>query len=152
MRAMPVEIATVPHDDKEVLRRLIEFYDYDFSELLGWDVNEHGTFGYRYFDQYWTDPDRHPLFIRVDGRLAGFALVRAGQPHDMAEFFVMRKYRRVGIGTEAARSIFTQFPGSWQVRQLEANVNATAFWQRAIPVAFDEGRWDEGPVQHFTID
>ena len=42
----------MPYGDKEVLRRLIEFYDYDFSEILGWDVNEHGTFGYRYFDQY----------------------------------------------------------------------------------------------------
>ena len=147
-----MEIVPVPYGDKEVLRRLIEFYDYDYSEYLGWDVNEHGAFGYRYLDHYWTDPDRHPLLIRVDGRLAGFALVRAGQPHDMAEFFIMRKYRRAGIGTEAARSVFRRFPGDWQVRELEANVGATSFWRRAIPVTFDESRWDDGPVQYFTID
>src|SRR3954464_13541478 len=127
MRPMNVEVSDVTYGDKEVLRRLIEFYDYDFSEILGWDVNEHGTFGYRYFDQYWTDPDRLPLFIRVDGRLAGFALVAAGEPHDMAEFFIMRKYRRTGIGTEAARAIFERFPGPWQVRQEEANVGAIDF-------------------------
>ena len=151
MHAVTVEIVQVPYGDKEVLRRLIEFYDYDFSEILGWDVNEHGTFGYRYFDQYWTDPDRYPLFIRVDGRLAGFALVCAGEPNDMAEFFVMRKYRRAGIGTEAARAIFEQFPGLWQVRQEEANVGAISFWRRAIPVPFDETHWDNGPIQRFAI-
>jgi predicted acetyltransferase len=106
MRAVIVELERVAYEDKEVLRRLIEFYDYDFSEILGWDVTEHGTFGYRHFDQYWTDPDRHPLFIRVDGHLAGFALVFGGDPHDMAEFFIMRKYRRTGVGTDAARAIF----------------------------------------------
>ncbi len=151
MRAVTVELARVPYEDKEVLRRLIEFYDYDFSEILGWDVNEHGAFGYRYFDQYWTDPDRHPLFIRVNGRLAGFALVFGGDPHDMAEFFIMRKYRRTGVGTEAARAIFNRFPGAWQVRQEEANIGAIHFWRRAIPVSFDEGRWDNGPVQRFGI-
>jgi Acetyltransferase (GNAT) family len=114
MRVMTVELAHVAYGDKAVLRRLIEFYDYDFSEILGWDVNEHehGTFGYRYFDQYWTDHDRHPLFIRVNGRLAGFALVSAGDPHDMAELFIMRKYRRAGVGTEAAQAIFKRFPGA----------------------------------------
>ena len=148
---MTVELTQVAYGDKEVLRRLMEFYDYDFSEILGWDVNEHGAFGYRHFDQYWTDPDRHPLFIRVDGRLAGFALVSSGEPHDMAEFFVMRKYRRGGVGTDAARAIFKRFPGAWQVREEEANVDAIHFWRHAIPVSFDEGRWDNGPVQRFTI-
>jgi predicted acetyltransferase len=106
----------------------------------------------RYFDHYWTDPDRHPLFIRVDSRLAGFALVAAGEPHDMAEFFVMRKYRRAGVGTEAARAIFERFPGPWQVRQEDANVDAISFWRSAIPVPFDESRWEKGPVQRFTFD
>ena len=63
--------------DKQVLRHLVEFYVYDYSDYMGWDVDEHGVFGYRYLDHYWTEPDRHPFFIRVDGRLAGFALVRA---------------------------------------------------------------------------
>ena len=69
----------------------------------------------------------------------------------MAEFFVMRKYRRTGVGTDAARAIFERFPGAWQVREEEANVGAIHFWRRAIPVSFDEGRWDNGPVQHFTV-
>ncbi len=149
---MVIEIEPVPYADKAVLRRLIEFYVYDYSEYMQWDVDTHGVFGYRYLDHYWTAPDRHPFFIRVDGHLAGFALVRSGPPHDMAEFFVMRKYRRGGIGTDAARLVLNRFPGAWEVRQMAANVAGSTFWRSAIPVPFREGTRDGGPIQHFTID
>jgi Predicted acetyltransferase len=69
----------------------------------------------------------------------------------MAEFFVMRKYRRGGVGGKAARAVFARFPGEWQVRQLAANGAAVAFWRAAIPVPFSEDTNDEGPVQHFWI-
>ena len=148
---MEVEVESVSYSDKEVLRRLMEFYVYDYSEYMGWDVDVHGVFGYRHLDHYWTDPDRHPFFIRVDGHFAGFALVVSGAPHDVAEFFVMRKYRRAGVGREAARALFRFFPGSWEVRQLEANTAGSAFWRSAIPVPFEEDVRDGRPVQHFTI-
>jgi len=151
-RAVKVEIEPVSYHDKDVLRRLLEFYVYDYSEYMGWDVDAHGVFGYRYLYHYWTEPDRHPFFIRVDGRLAGFALVRSGPPHDMAEFFVMRRYRRVGVGREAARAVFERFPGPWEVRQLEANASGSAFWRSSIPVPFKEKVRDGRPVQQFTID
>jgi predicted acetyltransferase len=138
--------------DEPVLRRLLELYAHDFSAYNGADVDDHGRYGYQYLDNYWTDPDRYPFLFKVDGRFAGFALVRAGAPHDMAEFFVMRKYRRSGVGVEAARAVFARFAGEWQVRELAANVGATAFWRVAIPVPFTEDTNHEGPVQHFTID
>ena len=130
---MEVEVELVSYSDKDVLRRLLEFYVYDYSEYMGWDVDAHGVFGYRYVDHYWTEADRHPFFIRVDGHLAGFGLVRSGPPHDMAEFFVMRKYRRSGLGRRAASDVLARFPGSWTVRQRLSNPDATAFWRVAIP-------------------
>jgi predicted acetyltransferase len=147
-----VDVDAVPYADKDVLRRLIEFYVYDYSEYMGWDVDVHGIFGYRYLDHYWTEPDRHAFFIRVDGRPGGFALVRSGTPHDMAEFFIMRKYRRTGIGKQAARRVLERFPGAWEVRQVAANVAATSFWRSAIPVPFDEELRDGRPVRCFTIE
>ncbi len=80
------------------------------------------------------------------------ALVQSGDPHDMAEFFVLRKYRGARVGQQAARTIFWLFPGAWQVRQLAANTPATAFWRRAIPVPFDDDANEHGPVQRFRID
>ncbi len=146
-----IDVTTATISDKAVVRRLLELYAHDFSEFEDYDVDEHGLFGYPYLDHYWTDPDRHPFLFRVDGHLAGFALVRSGTPHDMAEFFVLRKYRREGIGAHAARDVFARFPGAWQVRQLTANARATSFWRATIPVPFHEDTNDEGPVQYFTI-
>src|SRR3954451_1866556 len=146
-----VEVVEAGIDDKPVLRRLLELYVYDFSEFTDEDVDDHGVFGYRYLDHYWTDPERRPFLFRADGKWAGCALVHTGAPHDMAEFFVMRRFRRRGIGAVAARDLFARFPGEWQVRQLAANTNATAFWRQAIPYAFEEGTVDGGPVQRFRV-
>ena len=99
---MLVEVLDVSEEDRPVLRHLLELYRYDFSEFDDADVGAHGEFGYRYLDHYWTDPERRPLLFRTAGRWSGFALVRTGDPNDMAEFFVLRKYRRTGVGSEAA--------------------------------------------------
>jgi len=146
-----VQVLAATRDDKVTLENLVELYVYDFTEFTGADVNEDGRFGYAYLDQYWTEPDRHPFLIRADDRLAGCALVRSGRPNDMAEFFVMRKYRGHGVAQEAARALFAMFPGEWQVRELAANARATAFWRRAIPYTFTEEENEQGPVQHFEV-
>lgn len=154
MRAVPapVEIVEAAIADKPALNRLLELYLHDFSEFDGADVDAHGLFAYPHLDHYWTEPKRHPFLFRVDGRWAGFALVHSGAPHDMAEFFVMRKYRRRGVGMQAARALFARFRGEWQVRQVKQNRAATIFWREAIPVAFEEGATESGPVQRFSIE
>ena len=151
MTATRVEVVDASLELKPVLRRLLELYIHDFSEFEPYDVDESGHFGYQYLDNYWTERERRPFLFRVDGHWAGFALVRTGAPNDMAEFFVMRRYRRGGIGLEAARAVFERVPGAWQVRQIAANSGATEFWRRAIPVEFEQTTNDDGPVQHFSI-
>jgi predicted acetyltransferase len=146
-----VEVTPAIYGDEGTIRNLVELYAYDFSEFTDEDVDEHGLFGYRYLDHYWTEAERHPFLIRVDGRIAGFALVRAGRPHDMAEFFVVKKYRGSGVAKQAARAVFAMFPGDWQTRELAANARATAFWRNAIPVPYTEDTNEQGPVQHFHI-
>ena len=146
-----VDVTEASANDHSVFERLLELYRYDFSVFDGADVDARGVYGYPYLDWYWVEPERHAFLVRVDGRVAGFALVRAGDPHDMAEFFVMRKYRRDGTGTRVARNVFARFPGNWQVRQLRTNEPAQRFWRRAIPVPFVEDEWEQGPMQRFTI-
>ena len=150
MADVRVDLATV--HDQTALGQLLELYAHDFSELTLADVGDDGRFGWNDLGRYWREPDRHPFVFRVDRRLAGFALVRSGPPHDMAEFFVLRKYRRRGVGRDAARAVFARFPGEWQVREQFENTAAIAFWRSAIPVPFEEAPNDEGPVQRFRID
>jgi predicted acetyltransferase len=136
---MQIDLIEVHEDQKSVLRQLMELYAYDFSEFDGADVNEHGYYGYTYFDYYWTEEIRHPFFIQVDGKLAGFVLVNeycylVKEPgtRSLGEFFVMRKYRRKGVGRAAAVMVFDKFPGKWEIIQHGGNEPSKVFWRRVI--------------------
>jgi len=50
----------------------------------------------------------------------------------MAEFFIVRGYRRQGIGMKVAHEVWRMFPGPWEVRVMQSNRTALSFWQRAI--------------------
>ena len=59
--------------------------------------------------------------ILIGGAIAGFSLVNDKSHTDeavnanVAEFFVLRKYRGQGVGKAAARATFNSLPGSWRV-------------------------------------
>lgn len=136
---MRTEISAAP-DAFAVIRNLFALYAYDMSEFAGLDVDDDGTFSIPLsLASYWVGPDaaqRHPFLVRADGKLAGFALVRqiAADPttYDMGEFFILRKYRRSGLGRDTACRLFDRFQGHWEVRELPSNTAAQAFWRRII--------------------
>jgi predicted acetyltransferase len=160
-----LRVIPVAERERDVLRHLVDLYAYDFSDLLGLDVEEDGRFAFHDLAPYWIDPWRHAFFVRVDGKLAGFVLVHdrsrlsgAAGVHDMAEFSILRKYRRRGVGERVAMEIFDRFPGAWEIRQQPANTGATAFWRRVVDrytrgqfreVVWNDDAW-KGPVQLFT--
>jgi predicted acetyltransferase len=134
-----VTIEPIAVEQKSVLRQLMEFCSYDFSIYDQADVNEHGLFGYDRIDHYWTDPERYPFLIKVQGQYAGFVLVSRYQPGErpqplwsICEFFVMRKYRRQGVGRFAARTIFDRYRGAWEVNQVYSNDISRVFWEAVI--------------------
>ncbi len=134
-----IEIATAAPAEKPILANLLELYAHDFSEFHGIDLNSDGKFGYRDLALYWSEPGRHPFLVRVDGKLAGLVLVKRGSEvsgnetvWDMAEFFIVRGYRRRGIGTETAHAIWRQFPGQWEIRVMQSNLSACRFWKHAV--------------------
>jgi predicted acetyltransferase len=151
--------------DELTLDNLIQLYSYDFSEFMPRDVGETGRFEQQPLARYFVDPWRHAYLLRVDDRIAGFALVHERSKltaehgiFDMAEFFVLRRYRRSGVGRTAALMAFDLFKGRWEVRQRAENAGAAAFWRQVIGAYthgnFEEVRWDDaawvGPVQRFT--
>lgn len=161
---MDVDLQPATEADKPVLRQLMELYMYDFSEWEEWDVNEEGRFASPHLDRYWNESDRYPFLIRADGKLAGFVLLNRrshlvphGEAMVVAEFFVMRRYRRQGVGRHAAAQAFDRFPGAWEVGQIAENTGAQAFWRevigtytggRYVETALDDERW-RGPIQSF---
>ena len=131
-----VELASIAYEQKPLLRELLNLYLYELSDLVAADPDEHGRFEYGWLDHYWTEPDRHAFAIRRDGVTAGFVMVNAhtasGAAFGIAEFFVLRRHRRSGVGRAAAAAAFARFPGSWEVVTDRENVRAAAFWRETI--------------------
>src|SRR3984885_14627860 len=119
-----LEVIPAAQEQQPILANLLELYAHDFSEFHNLEIGEDGRFGYPSLPLYWSEPNRHPFLIRMDGKLAGLALVQGesggsgslseNAVRDMAEFFVMRGYRRHGIGTQAAHQVWRRFPGMWK--------------------------------------
>ncbi len=156
-------LAPVLPEERPLLERLGELYLYDFTGFAPWDVGEDGLFDHEGWARgLWADPRHTALLIRVGGKPAGFAIVSdrsmfaAGvATWYLAEFFVMRRYRRLGIGAAVARAVFDRYPGPWHVLQMTENVAAQAFWRRVIGNYLghpaDEFTTSQGnPVQTFT--
>ncbi len=140
-REQSVQIEVIPAASEQafILDNLFQLYAHDFSEFHDVEIGANGRFVYKNLPLYWSEPGRHPFLICVDGTLAGFALVKHGSEisgaeavWDMAEFFVLRAYRKLGIGTRVAHEMWNRFPGAWEVRVLQANVPAQQFWAHAI--------------------
>jgi|SRR5580698_8653736 predicted acetyltransferase len=161
-----IEVIPAAAEEEQILANLLELYAHDFSEFHDLEIGADGRFGYKYLPLYWSDPGRHPFLVKTDGHLAGLILVKRGPSvfgdhvvWDMAEFFVLRAYRRRGIGTRMAHEVWRRFEGAWEVRVMQSNVAANHFWAQAVaifageridPVSIEKGdeRW---AVYRFTF-
>ena len=137
--SVQVEVVAAAPEQKPILANLLELYAHDFSEFFELELGADGRFGYERLPLYWTEPDRRPFLVRVDGRLAGFVLAKRGSEisgnenvWDVAEFFIVRGHRRHGVGTAAAHELWRRLQGLWEVRVLESNRSANEFWARAV--------------------
>jgi predicted acetyltransferase len=135
--SQPVALDVAGPSDAALLANLLELYIHDLSAAFpNVDLGRDGRFGYPQLPLYWSEPDRRFAFlIRCDGRVAGFVLATRGvrtpedpDAFDIAEFFVLRKYRRLGVGRQAALLLWNKLPGRWTVRVSEGNTGGVSFW------------------------
>lgn len=135
---MDIKLVPVEIDDREVLKNLLEKYDYEFSQYDNRDVNKLGLYGYDYLDYYWAEKNRWAFFIMMNGKLAGFAMVndfpevKEDTDYCMSEFFVMYKYRGRGVGKYAAIKVFDMFHGKWQLKRHPKNIGSVHFWDSVV--------------------
>jgi len=121
---MNFELGRVAADERIILDRLLQLYLYEIGMepcadgLIDWGES---------LDDFFTGQEHMPLFLKVDGGIVGFALVKLNRrlvgadghtpvsANFVGEFFVLRPHRRRKFGTNAARRIFTQYLGSWMI-------------------------------------
>lgn len=163
MRLDIIEVNRETHDT--LFRNLYQFYLYDFSEMLEFPVEADGRYPEDDIDHLWRSPVGHGFLLKVNGELAGLAIIeewtkdptRGEAVINMDEFFVLRKFRRRGVGEGFAQALFAKFPGRWRVAQVPENTAAQRFWRRVIGAysnqQFEESTWTHGarsgPVQYF---
>jgi predicted acetyltransferase len=134
-----VEARPAAQHESTVVRNLLQLYLDEFSPVDGREIEPDGTYGYPYLDLYWLEPGRYPFLLWADGRLAGFALIvdrsliePSESGFDMAEFFVLRRWRRRGVGEVAARLLFDRFRGDWWIVHHALNAPAQLFWRSVV--------------------
>ncbi|SMG34807.1 GNAT family N-acetyltransferase [Paenibacillus aquistagni] len=146
---MEAALVPVTQANKDVLANVYQFYDYDFSPFTNQDVNSNGQFEVN-IDYYWEGDGRwNPFFIMVNGSIAGFLVVLfenmdvdPDPRHVIYDFMILQKYRRAGIGRQAALQAFGMYNAHWAVAQMDNNTPAIYFWRNVIQ-HFTGGRYTE---------
>ena len=134
---MMLQIAIEPvfADEREVLWRYLQFYIYDMSQFTGARPNK-GVFAYSPFEGYWQGDERRTAWwVKLGGEIAGFALVRVDEcdgRRELAEFFILNRWRRRGAGLAFARALLARWPGPWKLHELANNSGAIAFWRQVL--------------------
>lgn len=162
--SIAIECRIARPEDFPALEQMLELYQHDLSDIWDQDLEADGRYGYD-LARHRTGKTSHAHLALVDGRFAGFALVAPAivtrtEGCWMEQFFILRKYRRSGVGEALALDVFRRHPGLWEVGQMPANLPAQAFWRKVIgrvtggnfiEVEVTEGWW-LGIVQQFSID
>jgi predicted acetyltransferase len=160
-----MQIALQPVDlQHPTLINLWQLYQYDLSEPNGIDTDPSGRYTMPFPNQATAFLIQASVQIPM---IVGFALVVPGsyvlpdfQGHRINDLFILRRYRRHGIGRLCTAQLFTHYPGAWEIATYGVNTPAVAFW-RSVIQSYTDGRYTEtwhqnkhwrGFVQHFHAD
>ena len=140
----PPALRPATAEDRPVLERLWQLFAHDLSERSGALPGPDGAYRAERLAAAFEDPDREPHLVVLDGRPAGFAVVRglSGPARVVNAFFVVRSVRRRGIGREAAAAVLALHAGAWEVPFQDDNAPAVAFWRRVAQDAVGD-TWSE---------
>jgi predicted acetyltransferase len=130
-------ISKIGPESDILLRNLFEHYLHDMAEWFELDTKADGSYSYDTSVIWKKGYDAY--LAKVGDSIAGFALLGSAVEwlgdagaHDVREFFVVRRFRRIGVGQRMATVLWNERPGGWLVRVLEKNAPAVLFWRRVI--------------------
>jgi predicted acetyltransferase len=149
MPSQSLAISRIGPESDILLRNLFEHYCHDMSEWFDVDTLADGSYSY---DTASVWASEHEVYLATAGSsIAGFAVIGSAADWlgdigawDVDEFFVLRKFRRRGVGKQMAALVWNGHPGEWLVRVLEANAPAVLFWRTAVGSYKEERRVIDG--------
>ena len=123
----------VPSIKREIMKKYL--YEY-LTELSAFDpdikFNEKNEPIYKWFDCYWEDKDRFPIFFKKGEKIAGIAMIREldDMLYDISEFYVCPEYRKDGNAIWFANEITKLFDGEFVFSTRFTNPRAIRFWDK----------------------
>lgn len=131
-----VRLVSADLSNYDLLWNLNQKYLYEMTYFYDNELDDSGNLHYGHFEEYFSDPQRQAFLIYKDSKLAGFAMINPysninGSPdYVMAEFTVFPVYRRQNIATRAAKLLFENCRGKWEIKYNEKNDKAKQFWTK----------------------
>lgn len=156
-----IELVPATLADWPLIQNMARFYVYDMTRFLGfhegWELPNDGLYECIDFKKYWQDTHAFPFLIQYKGENVGFAIVDKKGSHadidfNMAQFFILNKFKHKGISQYVAKKCFDQFRGTWEVNVISGNEAAYRFWRKTVKdytnnrfqeyseASFDKGR------------
>lgn len=133
-----VQLERVTEKTRQTLWNLLQYMLFETSPSGKNVANGDGSFDYKYFGNYFTDDDRDAYLIKSKtGELMGFVMInqylqKVKTGHSIAEFLVLPRFRRNGVGSEVAKRCFAMYPGNWEVGPADGSDSAYKFWKKVI--------------------
>lgn len=139
MSSATVELVPTCPEQAELIRNLYQFYAYESSDWEQEDVEVDGRFYIHepHLERYWQTPQWSANLILVDGFIAGFLLIERSElpgldALELADLFILKKYRRQGIGRALATQVLMSEENAWLVRFYQQDETARAFWRAVL--------------------
>ncbi|WP_137935706.1 GNAT family N-acetyltransferase [Chitinivorax sp. B] len=122
-------------NEKNIIRNLYQFYSYDSSDWESFDLESNGLFYMddNYFAHYWELEGWSANLIKVNDEIAGFLLIEHNtlpglDAPEFADLFLMKKYRRQGIGQQIVEGVMLGTAHPWVVNVFVDDTQAMDFW------------------------
>ena len=135
---MQIELVPTHAEQLPLIRNLYQFYAYESSDWEQEDVERDGRFYIHdaHLQRYWTDAGWSAQLILVDGFIAGFLLLEACEDRQLADMefadlFVLKKYRRLGIGRALLQGTVSD-GRRWLVCCYRQDASASAFCEQVL--------------------
>ena len=134
-----VELIQTGPEEAELIRNLYQYYAYESSDWEQEDVEGDGRFYIHdeHLARYWQDPQWSANLLLVDGYIAGFLLIEGSEipgldALELADLFILKRYRRKGIGRAIATQVLFSGEGTWLVRFYDQDEVSQAFWRTVL--------------------
>jgi predicted acetyltransferase len=146
-----LSVSKIGPESQAALQNLFEHYLHDMAEWFEVDTKPAGGHAYDTSSIWENGCDAY--LAKLGDSPVGFAVVGSAVEwlgdigaHDVHEFFVIRGFRRSGVGQRMAAVLWDERPGNWLVRVLEANAPAVHFWRSAISTHSRGSYEEEGRI------